>query len=215
MMYTSTRMTLRSGKQVISSVTIPVTRVVFVDFETTGLNPFKDDIIEIAAIDNIGNTYQTLVKPGRKIPAESTAIHGITDDMVEKEGCDVKSAVVSLLAFIHGEKGIPSASYLVGHNICNFDMPFLKSTIERCNEAYRCKYELSKDIRIIDTMRMSQRYTNIRVHNLGYLSKVYSITMTNAHRALSDIRATQAVYDRIMKEYTLTPDKVWLQTKLV
>jgi DNA polymerase III epsilon subunit-like protein len=190
-------------------------RIVFIDFETTGLNPFKDDIIEIAAIDNQGHSYQTLVKTDRKIPQESSVIHGITNEMVEKDGCDMVTALEQLMRFINGYKTmLTRASYLVGHNICNFDIQFLHSSLDKCNQKYNTKYELSKDVRILDTMRMSQCFTSNRVHNLGYLSKVYSIKLDKAHRAFADITATKELYDRIMSDYKMSTETAWKQTRL-
>lgn len=55
---------------------------VIVDTETTGLGS-DAQIIEIAVIDLKGNVLiNTLIKPTIAIPAEATAIHGITDEMV-------------------------------------------------------------------------------------------------------------------------------------
>lgn len=55
----------------------------FVDTETTGL---EDDaeIVSIAVVDAAGNALlDTFVKPSQPIPPEATAIHGITNEMVE------------------------------------------------------------------------------------------------------------------------------------
>lgn len=52
------------------------------DTETTGLDD-KAEIVEISIIDQLGNVvFDSLVKPLQPIPAEATAIHGITNDMV-------------------------------------------------------------------------------------------------------------------------------------
>lgn len=52
------------------------------DTETTGLGD-EAEIVEISVIDAQGNTLlNSLVKPSKRIPAEATAIHGITDEMV-------------------------------------------------------------------------------------------------------------------------------------
>ncbi|WP_391591429.1 3'-5' exonuclease [Yersinia similis] len=52
------------------------------DTETTGLDD-DAEIIEISIIDCTGKILlDTLVKPIKAIPAEATAIHGITNDMV-------------------------------------------------------------------------------------------------------------------------------------
>lgn len=52
------------------------------DTETTGLDD-QAEIVEISIIDQLGNVvFDSLVKPQKPIPAEATAIHGITNDMV-------------------------------------------------------------------------------------------------------------------------------------
>lgn len=59
---------------------------VAIDTETTGLDPRRDAVVAIAVVPFRGGEpmggYETLVNPGRPIPAASTRIHGITDDMV-------------------------------------------------------------------------------------------------------------------------------------
>lgn len=55
---------------------------VILDTETTGLEP--GEICQIAIVDHTEKTLlDTLIKPTISIPAEATAIHGITSEMVE------------------------------------------------------------------------------------------------------------------------------------
>ena len=59
---------------------------VAIDLETTGLDASRDAAVAVAVVPFRGGEpiggYETLVNPGRPIPAVSTRIHGITDDMV-------------------------------------------------------------------------------------------------------------------------------------
>src|SRR5690349_5066246 len=60
------------------------------DTETTGLDPVRDRIVSLGAVRLQGadllrdQVIDVLINPGRKIPAVSTAVHGISDQMVEE-----------------------------------------------------------------------------------------------------------------------------------
>jgi DNA polymerase-3 subunit epsilon len=54
------------------------------DTETTGLDPARDEIIELALIELDGSVaIDTFIQSRQPIPIEATAIHGITDDMLQ------------------------------------------------------------------------------------------------------------------------------------
>ena len=70
------------------------------DTETTGLDGYAE-VIELAVIDCAGQTLiDTLVRPFRPIPADASAIHGITDQMVAAAPgwADVRGQLLELLA---------------------------------------------------------------------------------------------------------------------
>ena len=73
--------------------------IAFFDLETTGINPVKDKIVEIAIlkieVDGNEKWYEQRVNPGIPIPNETSQIHGIYDDDV-KDMPDFKS-----LSLIH------------------------------------------------------------------------------------------------------------------
>ena len=86
---------------------------VLFDIETTGLSPATDEIIELSAVKvsrgDIIDTFDTLIRPNRKIPRSATAINGITNDMV-RDAPTLEQKLPAFLDFIRGYK-------LVGHNI--------------------------------------------------------------------------------------------------
>ena len=70
----------------------------FVDTETTGLDPARDEIIELAMVPftygldgqgyAVGEPFQQLREPSKSIPAEITALTGIDDAMVAGKRID-------------------------------------------------------------------------------------------------------------------------------
>jgi len=63
--------------------------IAFIDVETTGLSPYSDRIVELSILKihpNGSEEYKShRINPEIPIPAETTAIHGITDDDVAGE----------------------------------------------------------------------------------------------------------------------------------
>jgi DNA polymerase-3 subunit epsilon len=104
----------------------PIASAVIIDTETTGVSREADQIIELGVvrfefgetsgrISRVTAAYSGLEDPGRPIPPESTAIHGITDAMVAGRRID-DARVAELLA---------GAKLVVAHNSA-FDRPFLE-----------------------------------------------------------------------------------------
>jgi DNA polymerase-3 subunit epsilon len=94
----------------------------FIDTETTGVTP-GDRIVSIRCMffDSKGretSSMYTLVKPeGFSIPAEATAIHGITTAKALRDGY----SLVSVLDSITAEIARLSPNNLIGHNV-SFDL---------------------------------------------------------------------------------------------
>ena len=79
--------------------------IVFFDLETTGVDTAKDRIVEISMVKVMPDGEQIVktrkLNPGMHIPAEATAIHGITDEDVRD--CPTFAQVAkSLEQFIRG-----------------------------------------------------------------------------------------------------------------
>ena len=91
--------------------------LVFFDLETTGINITKDRIVEISLLKVHPNGKEEirsrLINPEMPIPAQSTAIHGITDDDV-KDSPTFKQVAKSLADMLEG-------CDLAGFNSSRFD----------------------------------------------------------------------------------------------
>ena len=95
--------------------------IVFFDLETTGVDTARDRIVEISMIkampDGEAITKTRRLNPGMPIPAEATAVHGITDDDVKD--CPTCAQVAkSLEPFIR-------VCDFGGFNANRFDLPVL------------------------------------------------------------------------------------------
>ncbi len=106
-----------------------LSRGVVVDTETTGINADKDAIIELGMVlfeydEKTGQAYRVLASfdqledPGFAIPPESTAVHGITDEMVA--GRRIGDEEV--------EKFLQGVTLVVAHN-ARFDRVFLEKRL--------------------------------------------------------------------------------------
>lgn len=95
--------------------------IVFFDLETTGTNITHDRIVEISVLKVFPNGKQDIktkrINPEMPIPAESTAIHGITDEDV-KDAPTFRQVAKSLADQIEG-------CDLAGFNSSRFDIPLL------------------------------------------------------------------------------------------
>jgi DNA polymerase-3 subunit epsilon/ATP-dependent DNA helicase DinG len=92
-----------------------------VDVETTGLDPYRDEIIEIAVVvfqdDNILEQFDSLVQPEGKIPPEITALTGISNaDVADAPG---------IFALRPRLRQLVGSHVIMGHNV-GFDMGFLE-----------------------------------------------------------------------------------------
>lgn len=159
---------------------------VVLDIETTGLNPARDEIIEIGAIRvRSGETvaqFSSLVRPSRPIGSFISGLTGITNGMVQSAP-SIDVALPELLAFVGGD-------VIVGHNI-NFDINFLYDNALRIMGT-----GLSNNF--VDTVRISRLlFPEMPHHRLCDLEEKFHLHNESAHRALSDVLLTAECYQRM------------------
>ncbi len=170
-------------------------KIIVFDFETTGLDPLFDQIIEFGAIlmeKKDGRYVETdsldvLIQVGHPLPAKIVEITHITDSMLAIEGITAKEAFDRFMS-LYDPKAL-----LVAYNI-GFDHAFLESFFLTNGHP---EVRLQNDI--LDVMAVYKdrhRYP----HRLQSAVLTYGVTVENAHRALDDVRATYAVLEHMHLE---------------
>jgi DNA polymerase-3 subunit epsilon len=163
--------------------------VVF-DTETTGLDPERDEIVQLAAMRVVngrivdGEVFETLIDPQRPIPPGATAVHGITPQMVIGAP-HIAEAGARFHRFAAG-------AVLVAHN-APFDMAFL-----RRHEADICQ---RFDNPILDTVLASAvLFGQGESHSLDALAARFGIVIPESarHTALGDAQATAQALVRML-----------------
>lgn len=169
---------LRSRLGEIPPPGVPVRNGLVVDVETTGLDPRRHEIIELAmtpfsyGLDGtvfvVGESFQSLRQPSEPISPEITAITGITNAMVEGQVIDL-DAVARFVA---------PASLVIAHNAA-FDRRFL----ERFSDLFSTK-PWACSLSQVDWA--AEGYEGVK---LAYLAQAAGF-FYDRHRAMHDCLAT-------------------------
>ena len=155
---------------------------IVLDFETTGLYPTNNKIIEIGAIKVINNKiqdkFETLINPKVTIPPFISEKVNITNDMV-KDKPFIEDIFKDFFNFL-------SDYNLVIHN-AKFDMGFL------INNAQILGFNIKN--KALDTVSTTKNlFPELKKYNLAFLCKHFNISNPFAHRAMSDVLATYELY---------------------
>jgi CBS domain-containing protein len=158
---------------------------VALDTETTGLDPRKARIIELAGVAirdgtvAAGEPFAALVSPGEPIPAASTAVHGITD-------ADVSGAP-SFQNVFRAFETFCAGRPVIGHTI-GFDSAVIAAECGRIGMSFTPWPSL--DVRLLAEIAAP----NLPDYSLDALASWLGIDVGDRHRALADARAAAHVF---------------------
>ncbi len=169
-------------------------RQVFLDTETTGLNPESGDrIVEIGCIEMVnrrltGQTRHVYLNPERKGNEDAIKIHGLTDAFLADKP---KFAAVAddILAFLQGAD-------VVIHNAA-FDVGFLNAELKRLG---RAPFH-TVAAKVTDTLLMARDMFPGKANSLDALCKRLEVdnTQRTLHGALLDAGLLAEVYIRLTR----------------
>jgi DNA polymerase-3 subunit epsilon len=168
--------------------------LVFLDLETTGVDPRRDRVLEIALLRFApGVDPQALelrLNPQTSIPPAASAVHGIRDEHVIC--CPTFADKASELACIIGDAD------LAGFGFARFDLPFLVTEFERAG----WQFPLSGR-KVVDALTLFHRLQprDLAAAVLRYCRRDHP----HAHRAWHDAEASAAVLDAMLGEHGDVP----------
>ena len=177
-----------------------MTTQIILDFETSGLNPYHDDIIEVAMkVVGQDETFTALLKPKSNecISEEITHLTGITNKMLHLEGLPWRKAYQDMNEWLkkvrNGSKDKKIA--IIAHNGYGFDFLFLRRLLNDLTSLGITPINV-KDIIFIDTLPFAKRLIPKRMsYRQETLCKTYKIDTKGNHRALADVVALEGLYN--------------------
>jgi len=187
---------------------------IILDFETSGLNPYHDDIIEIGAkVLNKDASFQCLVKPksNKLISEKITEITGITNRTLRNEGKHWKNAYIEFYNWLIANLALDDKNAIISHNGTTFDFIFLKRLLydlhkesENISQFEQCK------IYYIDTLLLSRKVFPKRTYySQPSLCKTFNIEIIDAHRAMGDVLCLEQIYMKLC--YSINPNLTYLE----
>lgn len=163
-----------------------------IDFETTGLQPQNDRIVEIGIARFVGGELTGLdnwiVNPGIPIPAEARAVHNISDEEIAHAS--------SFVAVVDELRDKLAGHLPVAYN-AGFDRAFLHAELARAAvqpTGGNLPPAFAPDVVWIDPLVWSRElFRHERGHKLTDACARLGITQGTAHRAASDAEAAGRV----------------------
>ena len=163
--------------------------IVVFDTETTGLNVFQDDIIEIAAIrikggEVVGEPLDLYIETDKPIlpmlgDKENPMYAIYHEKMSTGELLSPFDALRRFLAYV-------GSSPILGHN-ANYDYNILDNNLQRyCNDTMQ-----AHDIRCFDSLKLIRLLApSLHSYKLESLLETFQLAGVNSHQAIDDVKAT-------------------------
>ncbi len=163
--------------------------IVVFDTETTGLNVFQDDIIEIAAIrikggEVVGEPLDLYIETDKPIlpmlgDKENPMYAIYHEKMSAGELRSPSDALQRFLTYV-------GASPILGHN-ANYDYNILDNNLQRyCKDTMH-----AHDIRCFDSLKLIRLLApSLHSYKLESLLETFQLAGVNSHQAIDDVKAT-------------------------
>lgn len=185
-------------------------KCLYLDLETSGLDPHNNGILQIAAIyeedGQVIDSFVSHMKPprGTKIDKEALEVNGLKRKQIRRfePSADVFKRFLAFLDRYLDKYDKEDKVTLIGYNV-GFDRDFLYAWAKRNDYEYMYAYI---DYRLVDVMvltRTAWLIGNIKTpenFKLGTMCKVYGVEEPN-HDAHKDIEATRELFYKVVEKW--------------
>lgn len=209
-MYRARNTHTRHNCQLLFEFADGVEFVVF-DTETTGIDPDKDYIVELAAKKYVirekameyTETLDLYIRPPFRMDDKVVEIHHITNEMLEEKPTE-EQLLPDIVSFF-GDRPI-----VVGKNVM-FDVGMLKSLYRRCGQEFTPQVAIDIGDMVYDLIDRSE----VGDYQLHTLAEMYGLDDgLTFHNALDDVEATARLLYCFYLEYKKLPEETGGKKKI-
>lgn len=170
--------------------------MIIFDLETTGLTPGEDRTVEIAYRKIMPDGSMTAsvqrLNPGRPIPEDSTAIHGIRDEDV-RDMPTFANLCYELWSVFEGVD-------VGGFNVIGYDLPFLRAEFALMGKSFDYSSKKILDGKVL-YHKVAPRDL-VAARNLSAAYKTYCGGQhDSAHTAAGDVEVTVKVIEKLLEKH--------------
>ena len=183
-------MWLGGGLAVVSN------QILWVDTETTGLDPERNGIIEIAGIfqypgqrDQKSKRFETMCDPGRvELHPKALEVNGIKEE-------DISTFQPIDRALANMDTYVEPWCVIAGWNCAGFDIPFMKAAYKRAGIKWRFHYHCLDMMVVANWLKFCGRLNckSLSLQNVAKYLGINTADFGDAHRAMPDVLTTVAI----------------------
>ncbi|PRH77251.1 DNA polymerase III subunit epsilon [Streptomyces solincola] len=175
------------------------------DTETTGVDVEHDRIVSAAVVvqDAAGGRVRTtrwLVNPGIPVPAEATAVHGLTEDHLQRNGRWPSPVVEEIARTLASQCAVGRPLVVMN---APFDLTLLDRELRRHRASSLARYLDGAPLCVLDPRvldRHLDRYRKGR-RTLTDLCALYEVELAGAHDAAADALAAMEVVRAVGRRF--------------
>ena len=170
--------------------------VIFLDFETTGLNINTLKVIDVAlnTLYKRDPGYEDLINHNIRCPLYICNLTNITNSMIRQHGKTELEVVTNMYNYIKNIENKLNKNtekipiYIVAHNGIKFDFIIFRKLLENNG------FSISANWKFLDTLSVSRKLKLTDGNSMRALCNHYKVINVSAHRAMSDVKSVSKIY---------------------